>query len=115
MYAGNWLKAPNFFASIHTDRAAIYQALGIMDQRQENRRLYTLSVDPTSAISRIRSDDIRPGQCFSVASIEVAPGILARDNEIRVRRAPKSVASRYYQLLTGHAAIGPYLRVGFIR
>lgn len=26
------------------------------------------------------------------------------------RRTPKSVAGRYYQLLSGHAAIGPYLR-----
>ena len=27
-----------------------------------------------------------------------------------LRRAPKSVASRYYQLLSGHAAISPYLK-----
>ena len=27
-----------------------------------------------------------------------------------LRRAPKSVAGRYYQLLSCHAAIGPYLR-----
>ena len=27
-----------------------------------------------------------------------------------LRRAPKSVASRYYQLLSGHTAIGPYLK-----
>ena len=27
-----------------------------------------------------------------------------------LHRTPKSVASRYYQLLTGHAAIGPYLK-----
>ena len=26
-----------------------------------------------------------------------------------LRRAPKSVAGRHYQLLSGHAAIGPYL------
>ena len=25
-------------------------------------------------------------------------------------RAPKSIASRYYQLLSGHTAIGPYLK-----
>ena len=27
-----------------------------------------------------------------------------------LRRIPKSVASRYYPLLTGHVAIGPYLK-----
>ena len=27
-----------------------------------------------------------------------------------LRRAPKSVASRCYQLLSGHAAVGPYLK-----
>ena len=27
-----------------------------------------------------------------------------------LRRVPKSIASRYYQLLSGHAAIGPYLK-----
>ena len=27
-----------------------------------------------------------------------------------LRREPKSVASRYYQLLSGHTAIGPYLK-----
>ena len=27
-----------------------------------------------------------------------------------LQRAPKHIASRYYQLLSGHAAIGPYLK-----
>ena len=27
-----------------------------------------------------------------------------------LRRTPKSIAGRYYQLLSGHAAIGPYLK-----
>ena len=66
---------------------AIYQALSIMDQRQESGRRYTLFVDPTSAISRIRSD-IGPGQPFAIASIEVATWILARDNEVTVRWVP---------------------------
>lgn len=56
-----------------------------MDQRQESGRRYTLFVDSTSAIARIRTDDIRPGQRFAVASIEVATRILTRDNEITVR------------------------------
>ena len=28
----------------------------------------------------------------------------------QLRRARKAVASRYYQLMSGHAAIGPYLK-----
>lgn len=64
------------------------QALSIMDQRQENGRRYTLFVDSTSAISRILSEDIGPGQCFAVASIEVAAQILARGGEITVRWVP---------------------------
>ena len=67
---------------------AIYQALSIMGQRQESGRSYTLFVDSTSAISRIRSDVIGPGQRFAVASIEVATRILARDNGITVRSVP---------------------------
>ena len=29
---------------------------------------------------------------------------------VRKRRTPKHIAGRYYQLLSGHAAIGPYLK-----
>ena len=67
---------------------AIYQALSIMDQRQESRRRYTPFVDSTSAISRIRSDDVGPGQRFAIASIDMATRILARDNELTVRWVP---------------------------
>lgn len=41
---------------------AIYQALSTMGQRQESGRRYTLFVDSTLAIARIRSDDTGPGQ-----------------------------------------------------
>ena len=67
---------------------AIYQSLSIMDQRQKNGRAYTLFVDSAAAFSRIRSDDIGPGQRFPVASVEVATRTRARDNGITVRLVP---------------------------
>ena len=67
---------------------AIYQAPNTMDQRQESRRRYTLFVDSASAISRIRLDDIGPGQRFAVASVEVASRILTRGSEVATRWVP---------------------------
>ena len=172
-----------------------YQALGILDQRQDGGRGYTPFVDSASAIARIRTDGIGPGQRFAVASVEVATRIVSSENEFTVRwvpahhgvpgneragelsraaakgscpddavpdeyrwetslshmtrvaaeactrsaaewmrdrfgnlargyrpppgrgvrhkllrRTPKSVTSGYYQLLTGHAVIAPYLK-----
>ena len=52
----------------------VYQALSIADQRQESGLRYTLFVDSTAAIERIRSDSIGPGQRFAVAAIESPPG-----------------------------------------
>ena len=173
----------------------ISQALSIIDQRQESGHRYTVFEDSTSAIGRVRSDSIAPGQRFAIAAIETCTRVLARDNEVSIwwvparhgvlgnekadehvkaaaeggrpdtedpdeyrwetslshtirvatetrsrtaaqwtadhpgdprrkyrpppgrglrrkllRKTPKSVAGRYYQLLSGHAAIGPYLK-----
>ena len=41
-----------FDAEVH----AIYQALEVLDRRQESGRRYTIFVDSTSAIDRVRSD-----------------------------------------------------------
>ena len=160
---------------------AVYQALHTMDRRQENRHGYTVFVDSTAAIERVRPDGIGLGQRFAVATIEVGTRLRARNNEATARWVPahrgvlgneeavadggepndvvphdyrwetslfhmtrmatpvdcrqhwgpptgvpppfgeglerrllqrerKSAARRYYQLLSGHAAIGPYLR-----
>ena len=67
---------------------SIRQALSIMNPRQESGRRHTLFVDSTSAISRVRSGDIGPGQRFVVESVEVATRILTRNNEVTIRWVP---------------------------
>ena len=92
-----------------TETFAIYQALRALDQRQERGRRYSIFVDSTSAIARVRSDDQSPGQRFATAAIEVCTRILTRDNELTVRWVPahsgatgNEVADRYAKA----AAIG---------
>ena len=67
---------------------AIYQALDIADRRQESGCQYTIVVDFTVAIKRIRSDGIMPGQRSAVAAIEVGTRLWARNNEVTVRWIP---------------------------
>ena len=57
---------------------AIYQALSIMDQRRDNGQQYTIFVDSTAAIERVRTDSIGPGQRFAAVAIEVCTRLLAR-------------------------------------
>ena len=61
---------------------------GAQNRQQENGHWYTVFVDSASAIGRIRSDALGPGQSFGVASIEVYTRIRARDNEITIRWVP---------------------------
>ena len=63
---------------------AIYRALDIVDQKQENRHRYTISVDSASAIERIRTDSIRPGQRFAAATTEVCTRIQAREDKATI-------------------------------
>ena len=63
-----------FDAEVYT----IYQALHIAAQRQESGRRYSIFADSTAAISRIQSDNIGPGQAFTVAAIKVTH-ILSRN------------------------------------
>ena len=174
---------------------AIAQAIEVIDQRQGRGHQYTIFVDSTSAVGRIRTDAIGPGQSSGIAATEGCSRVMPRDNETTVRwvpahhgvpgnekadeytkaaaegerpditvpdelrwetslshmarvatearsrrtkqwiserlgdprrkyrpppgrgvkrrllrRTPKHIAGRYYQLLSGHAAIGPYLK-----
>ena len=50
---------------------AVWQALRVLEQRNERDREYTIFVDSTSAITRVRDDARGPGQRFGVAAIEV--------------------------------------------
>ena len=61
---------------------AIYQALSVMDQRQESGQRYTIFADSTVAIERVRSDAIGPGQRFAVAATGVGTRLVSRGNEV---------------------------------
>ena len=67
---------------------AIYQALSIMDQRQETSQRYTIFADSAAAIERVRSDAIVPGQRFAVAAIEVGTRLVSRGNEVAIHWVP---------------------------
>ena len=67
---------------------AVYRALSVIDQRQEQGRRYMIFVDSTSAISRVRDDSLDLGPRFAVAAIEICTYTTARDNSVTVRRVP---------------------------
>ena len=50
------------------------QALEILDRRQGSGHQYTVFVDSTSAIDRVRTDGIGPGQILRRQPLRVAPG-----------------------------------------
>ena len=81
---------------------AIYQALSTIERRQERGHSYTVFVDSTSAIDRVRDDELGPGQRFAVAAIEVCSRIITNDNSVIIRWVPahsgatgNEVAGRY--------------------
>ena len=83
--------------------------LAIQFPRQESYRRYTVFVDSTSAIARMRDDALGPGQRFAVAVIEVCPRVLPRNDDVTIRWVPahsgaedNKVADRYAK----SAAIG---------
>ena len=67
---------------------AIAQAIEVIDQRQERVHQYTIFVDSTSAVGRIRTDAIGLGQSFGIAAIEGCSRVMSRDSEITVRWVP---------------------------
>ena len=67
---------------------AIYQELRTADQRQESGYRYTVFVDSTAAIDRVRTDAMGPGQRFTIAAMEVCGRLLARDNKVAIRWIP---------------------------
>ena len=70
---------------------AIYQALCVFEQRQESSHGYTIFADSTSAIDRVRTDVIGPGQRFAVAAMEVCDRVLARQNTVTIRWIPAHI------------------------
>lgn len=63
---------------------AIYRALSTLDRRRESGRQYTVFVDSTSAIARVRNDILGSGQRFAVAAIEVRTRIMTRENRVTI-------------------------------
>ena len=55
---------------------AIYQALRVLDRCQESGHRYTVFVDSTAAIDRMRTDALGPGQRFAIAAMEVCDRLL---------------------------------------
>ena len=67
---------------------AVWQALRALEQRGERDREYTIFVDSTSAITRVRDDARGPGQRFGVAAIEVETRPAAAGNRVTIRWVP---------------------------
>ena len=70
---------------------AIFRAPKIFDGGQESGRQYTIFVDSTTAIDRVRSDAVGPGQHLARAAIEACSRIVSRDNEVTVLWVPARV------------------------
>ena len=58
----------------------IYQALRLVDRRQESGRRYTIFVDSTAAIEQVRTDALGPGPAHAIAAMESCNRILGYDN-----------------------------------
>ena len=81
---------------------AMWQALRVLEQRNKRSREYTIFVDSTPAITRVRDDTRGPGQRLGVAAIEVETRLAAAGNRITIRWVPahagadgNEVADRY--------------------
>ena len=59
-----------------------------MNQRQESDCSYTVFVDSTSEIDRVRTDGIGPGQRFAGVAIESCSQIMSRANIATLRWVP---------------------------
>ena len=61
-WTGRRLRLGNSKKVFDADTFAIYQALRVLDLQQETDRKYAIFSDSQSAIRRISSDDLGPGQ-----------------------------------------------------
>ena len=83
---------------------AIYQVLCTLEQRQEIGHRYTVFVDSTAAIDRVRSDTTGSGQRFAIAAMEVCSRIVIRDNEVTIRWVPA------HHRITGNGKVDEYAK-----
>ena len=73
---------------------AVWKALRALEQRNNRDREYTIFVDSTSAIARVRGDARGPGQRFGGSAIEVGTRLVAAGNEVTIRWAPAEPLER---------------------
>ena len=97
---------------------AIYQALQTIERREERGHSYTIFVDSTSAIDRVRGDQLGPGQSFAVAAIEACSRTTDNDNSVASggsRHTAGPPATRWWTNMQRVRPLGksqwrPYLR-----
>ena len=67
---------------------AIYQTLRVLDLRQETGRKYAIFSDTQSAIRRISSGYLGPGQQWARGEAEVCTRLMVRQNRVMVHWVP---------------------------
>ena len=67
---------------------SIRQAVQILDERGERDRRYTIFADSASAIDRVATDRLGPGQCIAVGAVEVCGRLTSRGNSVKIRWTP---------------------------
>ena len=67
---------------------AMWQELRALEQRNEHGHEYTILVDSTSDITRVRDDARGPGQRFGIAANEVETRLAAAGNRVTIRWVP---------------------------
>ena len=82
---------------------AIWQALCVLEQGRESGREYTVFVDSTSAITRVRDDARAPGQRFGIAAIEVETRLAAAGNRVTVRWVPAHAGAEGNEVVDRYA------------
>ena len=76
---------------IDVETFAIFQALRVVDRRQESGHCYTIFVHSTTAIDSVRTDALGPGQSFAIAAMGACDRVLARDDEVTIRWVPAHI------------------------
>ena len=90
---------------------AIYQALRIINRRPESGRRYTLFIDFTAAMERVRTDALGPGQAHAIAAMSLCDLINECDNQVTIHWVPahnkvegNEVADRFAKAAAGRTA-----------
>ena len=82
---------------------AIHQARRVLEARRQVGRWYTIFVDSTAAIDRMRPDEPGPGQAFAVATIGLADEIHSRGSSVVIRWTPAHQGVEGNEAADGHA------------